>query len=307
MDFISALLEAGVRIAIPLTLAAFGGLLAERAGVFNIGLEGLMLFGAFAGVTVAYFLQSAWLGVLGALAVGGLLAILLAFFFVTLRGDQIVVGIVFNLLSLGLTSMLFRSIFGDQGQTGAAPSLHQLRIPGLADIPIIGRAFFDQDPLTYITYALVGLLTVLLFQTRMGLRWRAAGDGPASLDAAGISVGRMRYIAVVGSGMLAALGGAHLTLAQTSFFSDGMSNGRGFIALGAVIVGRWHPVGALAAALLFAVAEALQLRLQATGVNVPYQLLGMLPYILTIAALAGFVGRARPPAFVGQPFSKGAT
>lgn len=305
MSFVEALLDASVRIAIPLALAAMGGLLAERAGVFNIGLEGMMLFGAFGGVTASYFLHSAWLGVLATLVVGAALGLLLGLFCITLKGDQIVVGIMLNVLCLGMTSLLFRSIFGDQGQTGAAPRLHDLRVPGLADIPVVGAALFDDDPLTYITFGLVALLTVVLFQTRRGLRWRAAGDAPAALDDAGISVPRTRYVAVMCSGMLAALGGAHLTLAQTSFFSDGMTNGRGFIALGAIIVGRWHPVGALGAALLFAVAEGLHLRLQASGVNVPYQLLGMLPYLLTIAVLAGFMGRSRAPAFLGRPFNKG--
>lgn len=304
MDFFAGLMEATVRISIPLTLAALGGLLSERSGVFNIGLEGMMLFGAFAGAASAAIFGSPWIGLLMAMAIGALLGLLLGLLCISLDGEQIVVGIMLNLFVLGLTSILFRTFFGMMGQTGAAPKLPTIVIPVLSSIPVIGHAFFAQDPLTYFAIGLVIVLTVVIFHTPFGVRLRAAGDQPFALEAAGVSVTRMRYVAVVVSGVLAALGGAHITLVQLSFFSDGMTSGRGFIALAAIIFGRWHPVGAFAAALLFALVEALQLRLQAFGIGVPYQLLATLPYAITIAALAGFVGRAVPPTYVGRHFSK---
>ena len=304
MDILLGFLEATVRISVPLTLAAIGGLVAERAGVFNIGLEGMMLAGAFAGVLCAAASGSPWLGLLAASGIGALLGMLLGLLCVKLDGNQIVVGIMLNVLILGLTSILFRTLFGLDGQTGAAPRLPVIAIPFLSDIPIVGRVLFTQDALTYITFILIPVMTVMLFHTPFGIRLRAAGDQPFALDAAGVSVTKMRYIALAISGVCAALGGAHLTLVQLSFFTDGMTQGRGFVALAAVIFGKWHPVGACVAALLFASADAFQLRLQAAGVNLPYQLLGTLPYIVTIAALAGFMGRASPPSYVGKPFIK---
>jgi simple sugar transport system permease protein len=209
-----------------------------------------------------------------------------------------------NVFVLGLTSIIFRTVYGLQGQTGAAPKLPIIVIPYLSTVPIIGRVFFTQDILTYIAFLLVIMFTILIFKTPFGLRLRAAGDQPFALDAAGVSVRRIRYLCVILSGMLAALGGAHLTLVQLSFFMDGITRGRGFIALAAVIFGKWHPVGAFGAALLFGLAEAFQLRLQAMGLDVPYQLLAIIPYALTIGALAGIVGKAAPPSFVGKPFMK---
>lgn len=304
MDFMAGLLEATVRIAVPLALAALGGIFAERSGVFNIGLEGMMLAGAFFGVAGAVSTGSAWLGLAAALVAGAAFGFILALLSVRLSADQIVVGIMINLLALGVTSIVFRTVYGQQGQTGSAPRLPSLTIPIVSDIPLLGRALFAQDVLTYGSYLVVALATVYLFRMRGGVRLRAAGDEPYALDAAGVNVKNIRTLGVVVSGVLAAMGGAHLTLVQLSFFTDGMTQGRGFIALAAVIFGRWHPVGAFGAALLFASAEALQLRLQAVGANVPYELLGTLPYVLTIAALAGFVGKASPPAFVGRPFVK---
>ncbi|HET9186263.1 MAG TPA: ABC transporter permease [Solirubrobacterales bacterium] len=305
MNFVHGLLDTTVTVAIPLALAACGGLMAERAGVFNIGLEGMMLVGAFVGVVASYYTHSAWPGIVAAPLAGAALGALLGGLCVSLRGDQIVVGIMLNILALGLTSLLFRAIFGLQGQSGTVAALHPIRIPGLADIPYLGQALFDQDAIAYLAYLIVIGLTVFLFRTPGGMRWRSAGDAPSALEAAGVSVVRMRYMAVLVSGALAGLAGAHLTLGETPFFSDGMTNGRGFIALGAVIVGRWNPVGALLAALLFGVAQATQLQLQASGVDVPYQLLGMLPYVLTIAVLAGAAGRSHAPRFVGRPYIKG--
>ena len=304
IEIITGLLEATVRISVPLTLAAIGGLLSERSGVFNIGLEGMMLFGAFAGVALAGAMNSSFIGLGAAVLIGAMLGYILGVLCITLDGDQIVVGIMLNVFVLGLTSIVFRTVFGIQGQTGASPKLPIITIPYLSGIPILGRVIFNQDILTYITFFLIILFTVIIFKTKFGLRMRAAGDQPFALDAAGVSVTRTRFICVILSGILAALGGAHLTLVQLSFFMDGITRGRGFIALAAVIFGKWHPVGAFGAALLFGLAEAIQLRLQAMGLNVPYQLLAITPYILTIGALTGIVGKAAPPPFVGKPFRK---
>lgn len=304
IDIITGLLEATVRMSIPLTLAAMGGLLCERSGVFNIGLEGMMLFGAFVGVTIAGVTNSSFIGLGAAILIGAVLGLFLGILCISLDGDQIVVGIMLNVFVLGLTSIIFRTVFGPQGQTGAAPKIPVITIPYLSKIPIVGPVLFRQDLLTYITFGLILLLTIIIFKTPFGLRLRSAGDQPFALDSAGVSVKKTRYLCVVISGMLAALGGAHLTLVQLSFFMDGITRGRGFIALAAVIFGKWHPVGAFGAALLFGLAEAFQLRLQAMGLDVPYQLLATIPYLLTIGALAGIVGRVAPPAFVGKPFVK---
>jgi general nucleoside transport system permease protein len=304
IDIITGLLEATVRMSIPLTLAAMGGLLCERSGVFNIGLEGMMLFGAFAGVTIAGVTNSSFIGLGAAVLIGAVLGLLLGILCISLDGDQIVVGIMLNVFVLGLTSIIFRTVFGLQGQTGAAPKIPVITIPYLSKIPIVGPVLFRQDLLTYITFFLILLFTVIIFKTPFGLRLRAAGDQPFALDSAGVSVKKTRYLCVIVGGMLAALGGAHLTLVQLSFFMDGITRGRGFIALAAIIFGKWHPIGAFGAALLFGLAEAFQLRLQAMGLDVPYQLLATIPYLLTIGALAGLVGRAAPPAFVGKPFMK---
>jgi simple sugar transport system permease protein len=303
MDIISGMLDATVRISVPLTLAALGGIVAERSGVFNIALEGMMLSGAFTGVVVASLSGSAWTGLLAAIAIGALVGLVLGLICISLDGDQIVTGIMLNILLLGLTSTLFRSLFGMQGTTGSAPRLPSMTIPYLVDIPIIGP-LFSQDVLTYITFVLIAILSIVLAHTPFGIRLRAAGDQPFALDAAGVNVKKIRFAGVAISGALAAVAGAHLTLVQISIFSDGMTSGRGFIALAAVIFGKWRPVGAFAAALLFGFIEALQLRLQAMGVGLPYQLLSALPYLVTIAALAGFVGRAKPPTFLGRFFVK---
>jgi simple sugar transport system permease protein len=218
-----------------------------------------------------------------------------------LRVDQLVSGLAINLVAAGLTSFLARLVFSGSS-TQQLPGIGTIMIPGLANIPLIGPLLFQQDFLVYLLFILVILTTYLLFKTSFGLTLRAVGESPKAADTAGISVQTVRYIAVVISGCLASLGGAYLTLVQVRFFAEGMSAGKGFIAIAALIFGRWHPVGSALACLLFGATEALQLRIQALGANIPYQFLVMLPYVIALLALVGLAGKSTPPKALGTPY-----
>ncbi|MBI3763912.1 MAG: ABC transporter permease [Chloroflexi bacterium] len=299
------LLNAGVRLATPILLAALGGILSERSGVINIGLEGMMLIGAFAGVAGARAFGSPWAGLVVALAAGGLLALVHAFVCVTLGANQIVSGVAINLIALGLSGYLFRVMFGVTSEPVRVQPFTPAPIPGLSQIPIVGEVLFDQIPLVYLALLLVPALHWLLFRTTWGLQIRAVGEHPRAADTVGINVYRIRYLCVVASGMLAGAGGTVLSLGQLNFFMENMTGGRGFIALAALIFGRWNPWGTLVATLLFGLADPLQLRVQAFDLRiVPFHLLLMLPYVLSLLALAGFVGRSIAPAASGQPYLK---
>lgn len=299
---------AAIRIASPLIFAALGGIVSERAGVFAVGLEGMMLFGAFTGVLGAYVFGSVWLGVLSSILGGGLIALLLAIATVSFRADQIVCTIALNIFSFGITSFLLRVIFG----TGAAATtkvatMQALPIPFLEQMPFFGPVLFRQPPLTYLAYVFIPLTAVLLFRTAWGLNIRAVGENPKAAHAVGISPWTTRYLSVVISGGLAGLGGAVLSLQQVGFFTENMTEGRGFIALAAMIFGRWNPWATGAASLLFGSAEALQLRIQAFGLPLSSHIVLMVPYIIAILALMGFGGRARYPAAIGRPYSEAET
>jgi len=302
LGLVGAVLAATVRNATPLIFAALGGLFSERSGVVNIALEGLMLIGAFAGVVGAYITGNAWIGLLTALAAGLVFALVHAVMCVTFEADQIISGTAINLLALGGTAFLLVEIFGSGGTSPRVERFENIRLPLLADIPVIGRGFFDQSILVYMLYLLVPLTLFVVFRTPFGLRLRATGEVPEAVDTAGVSVTRMRYYGVAISGMLAALGGVYLSMSLLSAFSENMTNGRGFIALAALIFGRWNPIGAAAAALLFGFAQDITLRIS-QGV-VPSEFLNMIPYVLTIVVLAGFGGRAVGPAAVGKPYRK---
>jgi simple sugar transport system permease protein len=292
-----------VRNATPLVFAAMGGMFSERSGVVNIALEGLMLISAFAGVAGAFLSGSAWVGLGFALAAGLLFALIHALMCVTFEADQIISGTAINLLALGGTGFLMVEVFGQGGTSPRVPQFGALAIPLLSDIPIIGRAFFDQSILVYLMYLLIPVTFFVVFRTPFGLRLRATGEVPEAVDTAGVSVYRMRYYGVALSGMLAALGGAYLSMGLLSAFTEGMTNGRGFIALAALIFGRWNPVGAAGAALLFGFAQAITFRAGGQEV-IPVEFLQMLPYILTIVVLAWFGGRAIAPAAIGKPYRK---
>ncbi|GET44053.1 ABC transporter permease [Microseira wollei] len=300
-NFLTDYLVASLRLSVPLAFAALGGLLSERSGVLNIALEGMLLSGAFASAVGAFFTGNSWIGILLAIFIGGLVGILHAYLCVTLRVDQLVSGLAINLTAAGLTSFWARILF-NSGQAQSLPSINIIGIPGLKNIPIIGDILFNEDPLVYLLFLLIPLLTYILFCTSIGLSLRAVGEYPRAADTAGISVKLMRYVAVTLSGCLAGLGGAYLALVHVKFFVEDMSAGKGFIALAALIFGRWHPVSTFFACLLFGATEALQLRIQAFNLNIPYQFLVMLPYLIALFALVGLAGKSTPPASLGIPY-----
>ncbi|MBW4561387.1 MAG: ABC transporter permease [Mojavia pulchra JT2-VF2] len=301
LNFFSDYLVATLRLAVPLGFAALGGLYSERSGVLNIALEGMLLTGAFTSAAATFYTGNPWLGILAALIAGGLVGLLHAFLCVSLCVDQLVSGLAINLVAAGLTSFLARLVFSGSS-TQQLPSIGTIIAPGFANIPLIGPLLFQQDIFVYLLFILIIFTTYILFQTSFGLTLRAVGESPKAADTAGISVLRVRYIAVIISGCLASLGGAYLTLVQVRFFAEGMSAGKGFIAIAALIFGRWHPVGSALACLLFGATEALQLRIQALGANIPYQFLIMLPYAIALLALVGLAGKSTPPKALGTPY-----
>lgn len=304
-DFLGSLgplLASTIRFATPLVFAALGGLFSERSGVVNIGLEGLMLISAFAGVVGASFSGSALVGLGFGLAAGLIFALVHALMCITFEADQIISGTAIILLALGGTGFLMVEIFGSGGTSPRVPGFKEVPIPLLSEIPVIGPALFSQSLLVYLMYALIPITWFVVFRTPFGLRLRATGEVPEAVDTAGVSVTQMRYFGVGLSGLLAACGGVYLSMGLLSAFSEGMTGGRGFIALAALIFGRWNPIGAAGAALLFGFAQAVTLR--APQDIVPNEFLQMLPYILTIVALAGFGGRAIAPAAIGKPYRK---
>ena len=292
-------LEASVRTATPLALAALGEVLVERSGVINIGLEGAIIAGAF-GALVGAGTGSVTAGFVAAAMAGAVIGAIAGGFIAWLRADQIVTGTAITLLGLGVTGLLYRTIYGAAGAGLSIPTLAPLHIPVFSRIPWIGSALFAQPPSTYLVYLLVPLLWAGLFRTHGGLAIRACGENPTAAIAAGIDVRRIRFICLIVSGLCGGLAGGTLVLAQSGTFIEGMSAGRGFIAISIVVLGRWRPVGAVLAALLFGAAMALQYLLQAMGWSIPYQLVLATPYVLTLLALAGLAGRVTAPAALGR-------
>jgi general nucleoside transport system permease protein len=281
-----ALIASTIRLSTPLILAALGGLYSERGGVINIALEGMMLAGAFTAAVVTVFTHSPWAGLLGAVIAGLVVAALHAVVTINYRADQVVSGAAINILFLGVPALLSGALFES---TGATPQL-----PRDQTLP---------NTLVYLAFILVAVTAYVIYRTRFGLRLRAVGENPEAAMAAGVSVTRMRYAGVLISGALAALGGAYLSIGQSSLFTRNMTAGRGFIALAALIFGKWDPVGALLACLFFGFAEAVAIRMQGT-VNIPNQFIQMIPYVLTMVVLAGWIGRATPPKALGIPYVK---
>lgn len=297
---LGAFAEATVRTATPLALAALGEVVVERAGVINISLEGVILagsFGALVGATHGGLAGGFASGVLAGVAMAALFA---AFTVVWLRADQIITGTAVTLLSVGLTGTLYRVLYGATGAALSIPTAGAARIPGLSQIPVIGPALFAQPVTTYAVYLLTPAVWWWMYRTQAGLAVRAIGESPDAAAAAGIRATRARLGALVFGGALGGLAGATLVLAQAGTFVENMSAGRGFIAIAIVVLGRWHPVGAVVAALVFGAASALQFLLQSLGLNLPYQLFLALPYVLTLAGLAGLAGRVRAPAALAR-------
>jgi simple sugar transport system permease protein len=299
----SVLVAAMLRYATPLLFAALGGIICERGGVINIGLEGMMLTGAFFGIWAADVLHSWVLGCLVAMAAGGLLALVHAVFSIHLHANQVVSGTAINFLALGITGYFFIAHYGSNGTPSHISQVPNVKLPLIQDVGFFGGAIGDANLLTWVAVLLVPALTVFLFRTRWGLRLRAVGEKPRAADTVGLPVRRIRYIAVVASGILAALGGAYLSVAFVGSFNQNMTEGRGFIALAAVIFGKWRPSGALAATLLFGFASALADRLP-TFSQTAATLFQALPYLLTLIAVAGIIGRSRAPASGGIPYMK---
>lgn len=294
--------SATVRMATPLALAAMGGAFSERAGVINLGLEGMILIGSFAGAYGSFVTGSAWLGVLFAVVAGGLSGALLAVFTVRFRADQVVSGVGLNILALGLTTWLMQVIWQTRGTSAEVAGLQPVTIPGLVNVPVLGTIFGTHSPLVYAMFVLVFVGWAAVFRTPWGLRLRMVGEHPEAADTAGIKVHRTQYLAVTLSGCLAGLGGAYLSLGQLNWFSMNMSAGRGYMALAANIMGGWNPVGGLAASFLFSYTDALQMRIQTSGLTWPSEITQMLPYLLTVAVIAGAVIRSRPPAALGKHY-----
>jgi len=292
-----------IRMTTPIAFAGLSCTISERSGVFNIGAEGMMLGGAFAAAVGALYTGNAWAGIALACLVGILMGLLLAVLSIPLGANQIVSGIMINILSLGLTSFLARVIMGS-AITQKLPSLGVWSVPYLSRIPIIGQILFKESPLSYISYAVAIFLTLVFFKTTWGLSIRAVGEHPRAAETAGVNVSLIRYICVTLSGVLASLGGAFLSVGLVRYFTENMSSGRGFIGLTIVILGKWNPLGALFAALFFGAVDALQLRIQAFDVGIPYQFLVMLPYVCGLIAISGVVGRAQAPASVGMTYRK---
>lgn len=295
----TAVLASSVRHSTPLVLGALCGLMGERAGVINIGIEGQMLMSAFIGFLANVYTGNLLIAILAGILTGALLGALLSFMSVTLKIDQIIGGTVINILALGLTGYFYTAGLTTQGK------LQPIPLGPLADIPLLGRVLFDNPPITYATIVLVFLVHYLLFHTKWGLRTRAVGEHPRAADTVGINVYLMRYVNVIIGGGIAGLAGAFLTLEAVGSFERAMTNGRGFVALAVMLFGKYSPLGAWGAALLFGFFSALQTQLQFGGqINIPHQFIGILPYLVTIIVLAGFVGRTHIPAADGVPYEK---
>ena len=299
-----------LRLATPLAIGAMAGIWCERAGIVNIAIEGMMLFAACFGFTTLFFLRGTalpletaqLLAVIIAVLSGGLIALLHGWLSITFRTDQIVSGTVINILAVGVTSFVRREYLLST-EAGAA-KLGNFAIPILSELPVIGDAIFTNQPIFFMMFAALALTHIVMFNTRWGLRTRAVGEHPHAADTLGINVNRTRWTNVVISGMIAGLAGAWFSLEATGSFNDGMTRGAGFIALAAMIFGKWTPIGAFGAALLFGFSDSLGIRLQIMNVGFPVQFLQMAPYAVTLVVLAGFIGRASPPKAIGQPYVK---
>ncbi|HRU33228.1 MAG TPA: ABC transporter permease [bacterium] len=287
------LLSSALRMSVPLVFASLGGVYSERGGVVNIALEGIMLMGAFGAVVGTYFTNNPWIGLLVAMLFGLIIALIHAVVSITFRINQIISGTALNMMATGLTTFLSRLIFQAAGSSPHIEGMIQWQFPGTS---------FKISPLIVIMILAVILSQIIIFKTRYGLRLRACGENPYAADSLGIDVIKIRYSGVIMSGILGGLGGAYLSLEHARVFVEGMTTGRGFIALAGMIFGRWTPVGSFSACFLFGLAEALRMRLE--GFGIPTQFIQMIPYLVTMGVLIGVVGRAVAPAYDGIPFEK---
>lgn len=302
---LTGLLQGALALAVPFIFGALCGMVSERSGVINIAIDGQLLFGAFMSGVAASLAGNLWVGLIAAPIAGVMVAWLLAVFTIKYFVNQIIVGVVLNVLVYGVTNFLYGTLLGPEQETWNSPGkFGKIEIPLLADIPVIGPVLFNQTIIVYAMYVVVAAVHVALFHTRWGLRVRAVGEHPEAADTAGIKVNSVRFRNVLLGGAIAGFGGAFYTLAQQGIFNKEMTAGAGFIALAAMIMGRWTPIGAVFAALLFGFADNLQSVLGITGFPIPSEIMQMAPYLLTIFAVAGLVGRIRPPAANGVPYIK---
>jgi ABC-type uncharacterized transport system permease subunit len=303
MVVIVGLFASGIRFAMPILFAALGETVAQRAGVLNVGLEGIMLVGAFLAVLFAVQTGTPWGGLVAALIGGMAMGLLHGVFAVKLKVDQIVSGIALIILGMGLSGVGYRLAFG-QGGTGPVPGFQRLDLGVLSELPIVGRLLFSHHALVYIGVAMAVVLAYVLARTGLGLTLRAVGENPKAADAAGIGVDRVRMAACAFGGAMAGMGGAFLSTAQLAGFVENMVSGRGFIAIACVVFARWNPLGALAVAIAFGIAEAGQIRLQALYPAVPYQMFTVLPYAIALIGLVTAARAAQLPAALGKPYFK---
>jgi len=297
--FTWSLIPLTLRLAIPITLASIGGTFSERSGVINLGIEGMMLMGAFGAVFGVHLTGMPWMGVVFAILIGGLMGVLHGVACIRFKANQVVVGVGINMLAAGFTPVAVNAIWGKAGMSGAVATLPNITIPGLSQIPLLGELFFkDQSPYLYITILVVILGWVMMYKTKFGLRLRAIGDHPKAAATAGIPIGKYRYMMVVLSGALAGLGGSYLSIVQNGLFVKDMVAGRGFMALAANIFGGWNPVGSFIASMIFAAAQAVRFNL--ASFKVPDQFIQMIPYIVTLLVLIGTVRKTRGPEALGE-------
>jgi simple sugar transport system permease protein len=296
------ILYSGIRLATPYLYAAIGETFAQRSGVYNLGVDGIMLMGAFSGFYVAMQTGNLWLGILAAMVVGGLMGLLMAFVSVTLQAEQGISGIGLQIFGLGLSTLLFKETMGG---VVSINGFQPLKIPLLGDIPYIGDALFNHSIIVYGAFLLVPLASFVLNKTTFGLKIRSVGQNPQAADTLGVNVTAIRYTTVTLGGMLAGIAGASLSIALINLFQENMTSGMGFIAVALVYFGSWRPGGVLVGSLIFSFVNALQLWVQVKGINLPSDIAVMMPYILTIVALAFAVRRARQPGALGKPYQRG--
>ncbi|EES71410.1 branched-chain amino acid ABC transporter, permease protein [Paenibacillus sp. oral taxon 786 str. D14] len=314
LTLLGQLLNSTLVFSTALIFTALGGIFSERSGVVNIGLEGLMIFGAFAAGVGTYYAQEAgmgsfspWVGVIAAMVAGALGALIHAVATITFKADQTISGIVINFLAAGLTVYIVKLIFDGAAETPLVTVFHKFPIPVLRDIPIIGEGFFNSYPTTYLALILVAVIYFVLFKTPFGLRLRSVGEHPSAADTLGVNVTKMRYIGVLLSGVLGGIGGATITLTTTSTFAHNTISGQGFIAIAAMIFGKWNPLGAFGAAMFFGFSQAIRnyVQLFDWSRSIPQEFIFMIPYVLTIIVLVGAVGRSSAPAALGTPYDPG--
>lgn len=302
-SMLSILVLSTLRMGTPLALTAMGGLLSERSGVTNIGLEGIMTASAFAAVLGSYLTGNPWVGVLLAMAVGIGISAIHSFVSITAGGNQNISAMALVLLADGFSVVGLRAVFKSSGNSEQVAAL--VSSPGLKGIPVVGEFLSKLSPFVYLAFLMLILVTYLLRHTSLGLRITMVGEHPKAAETAGISVIRIRYFSVLASGLLGGLGGAYLSLGQMNLFQDGMVSGRGYLALGAVIMGKWSPVPVFLSAMFFGLFEAIQIYIQMLpNFPVPYEFVQMIPYVASLIVLAGFIGKAEGPAANGKPYSK---